>query len=140
MIVVYYSATTGRAFQRTLLSENEKPRSTRPGEGILQVDQKLFDQWLSSWGKDGAHDPIQEYVSSVTGLIPSNDTYAIVQGTNVVNIVVGADPALGQLDNEFASRPGALAIPSNTAKVGATYVNGVFTNPVDVSTKQSAGV
>lgn len=132
MIVVFYSLATGWHHQVTLLDKGEVPRQAKPGEGVQAIDSLTFDAWMLQKRIGGDRDPIQEYLNTFTGMTPDPCEYAIVQGGTVVNVVGRADPALGHLDYELASRAGAQAIKTQApAAIGATYQNGVITNPVD---------
>lgn len=143
MIYVYYSLATKWRHQLGRLAPNEGiGRFPLPGEGKMQIDEKTYDAWVAQWKGGGDKDPIQEYINTTLGVVPAPADYAIVQNGVVVNLVGKADPALGHLDNEFRDWPGAQAVlTALPLVVGATYLNGVFTNPVEVViVKQGAPV
>lgn len=132
MIVVFYSLTTGWHHQVSLLDKGETPRKSMPGEGVQVIDQATFDAWMLQRRIGGDRDPIQEYLNTFTGLTPQSCEYAVIENGTVVNVVGKADPALGHLDYEAATRPTAqiLATPFRVA-IGTTFDGQTFTNPVD---------
>lgn len=142
MIVVFYSLATGWHHQVSVLDANEVPRTARPGEDVQVVEPAVFDAWRLQARTGGDRDPIQEYLNTFTGITPQPCEYAIVQGVNVVNVVGKCDPALGHLDNELASRPGAIAVLTVApAAIGAVYdpLLKTITNPVQAVLKQVLG-
>lgn len=144
MIVAFYSLATHWHHQVTLLDANEVPRAARSGEGMQVVDQPVFNAWRQQMALGGDRDAIQEYLNTFTfgGVAPQPCEYAIVQGVNVVNVVGRCDPALGHLDNELASRPGAIAVlTAAPAAIGAVYdpLLKTITNPVQAVLKQVLG-
>lgn len=132
MIVVFYCLATGIRVLVTQLDPGESPRQPRPGEGRMDIDQAVFDAWLTQWKGPGDRHPIQEYINSKTGMTPTLQ-YAIVQGGVVVNVMGDISPILhaDNIAREVAAVPGAQAIPCVGVAPGATYLNGVFTNLQD---------
>lgn len=95
----------------------------------MVIDAALFDAWLAQWRAEGDHDPIQDFISEKTGLVPKNDRYAVVLGGLVVDWIGSADPLLGHFSAKAAEYPGAQFIASDTAGVGWTYDGQKFTAP-----------
>lgn len=135
MIVAYYSANTGRVNCVSLLDSGENPRRPNPGEGRIDIDQKILDAWQQQWRGGGDRDPIQEFISSKTGLVPTDDRYVIVQNGVVVDWIGNADPALGHLDGV---PQGATVVQEAIADKGWTYDGQTFTKPAEVTTKGAA--
>lgn len=140
MIAAAYSVATGWVHQAGIIDAGAQVRASKPGEAIVQVDQPTFDAWVQQW-QSGSHayDALQGYVNQVRGAPPVPADYAIVSGGIVVNVVGNADPALGHLDYELATNPGCLTVLTSGVVVGATYLNGVFTNPVQAVKQQQVG-
>lgn len=145
MIVVFYSLATGWHTIIGILQTHEIPslRAPRPGEGLQVVEPAVFDAYVLQRRMGGDRDPIQEYLNAFTGMTPQPCEYAIVQAGVVVNVMGRVDPLLHADDiaKTIADFKGSAAIPTVDVRVGATYLNGIFTNPVEaVAVKQGASL
>lgn len=122
MIAVAYSLATGRAPQRCQFDPNkgEVVRPAGPGEGILVFSEASLEKWLAQQPVPPT-DPLQAYISQATGLIPLNDRYVVVQGTQIVDVMAGADPAMGHLDKLRQDWPGATIVAEAIADQSYTY-------------------
>ena len=125
-IAIFYSKATGRIrwkLKPDSDAELNNVASNSAGEGVLVISQATHDQYPNPAD-------LQTYISSQTGLIPTNDRHVIVDTSIAVGPnVVGAshlDPACGDV-----TKVGALQYVAHpTAVPGWRYNTGVLTAPI----------
>lgn len=133
MIAAFYSQATGWVHQVGVLAAHETLRQPLAGEGVMEIPDATFKQFMAAWQGGGDIDPLQSYVNQQRGVQPVNADYAMVLGSNVVNVVGRADPALGHLVGALAEFPGCVAVPTQglPVAIGAIFNAATgFTNPV----------
>src|SRR5437660_1321971 len=112
MFGIIYSKNTGR-IRWWIVPDNDNELNAlnlKPGELLLKVDNSLYGDLFH----------LQDLVSQKTGLIPSNDRYAVIDSLgNVVSAII-ADPLCGDQITGFQLIAHDIACP------GWKYISNVF--------------
>lgn len=127
MIAAFYSQATSRMRRVADSTEGRSPAQWQQaghvplqGEGVLYLDYRQ-----GGWSPDD----IQAEITRQTGKIPTNDSYAVVNGLNVIGRICGADPACGDFGAWAEKFPQAQFIANEAADIGWTLVGGLLTAP-----------
>lgn len=128
MNFLIYSVSTGR--RRAVIVGSPTNPVLTDGLGVLKVSDEHYQELGKKF--TGTNDPLQDYITQQTGLVPVDDRYAVVDGNGKIVGALIADPLCGDCI------PGHTLIRHDKADPSWTYAKDVqgkdsFTAPPAVA-------